>query len=846
MLKGRIGDRIRTVHELPTGTVTFLFTDIEGSTRLVEELGSKYVELLGEHRRLIRDAVGRRKGVEFGTQGDAIFFAFSVADDALVAAEDAQQALASSGTRVRMGIHTGNPLLMDEGYAGIDVHRVARICSAGHGGQVLVSEATRNVVSRDLRPLGAHRLKDLGRPEALYQLGDGEFPPLTSLNQSTLPTLATPFLGRERELADVLAILRRDDVRVLTLTGFGGTGKTRLALQVAAEQVEQSPNGVWWVPLHMLRDSRLVVPTIASALGIVGDIADELAGKHLLVLLDNVEHVLDAVPELAGLLQDAPGVTILATSREPLGLAGEHVFAVPRLEESQAVELFTERGRAVVADFEADDVVAEICERLDGVPLAIELAAARVSSLPPEAMLRRLEKRLPLLTSGRRDAPERQRTLRATIDWSYDLLDDTESTLFARIAVFAGGCTLETAEQVCDAELETLHSLVSKSLLNHGDGRYVMLETIREYALERLDALGEGARLRMRHAEHILEIALAERQKFVGGDQVESLAVLDAELANVQAALTWTLDDEADAASVRVGFRLAGAMGRYWYTRAHLFDGSAWLERALASDHGENAEERGEVLRWLGVLADERGDVATAEKALRKSTELARATGDRVQLARSLLSLGVVSRNAGDAERARELLTESLEIRRDLGDRAGLSPPLSNLALVALDAGETEQATVLLEESLALDREFDSTAGIAVNLVNLGWLALRVDEPERARPLLSEALRAFDELGDPDGIAECIEAVAVLAVSETHALQAARLIGAAHALREVHSTPRAAADAARLERDLGPARDKLGERVFVEAFAAGRELTHGAAVAAAQDELNTRGTPDAS
>ena len=831
--------------DLPSGTVTFLFTDIEGSTRLVEALGSGYVELLAEHHRLIRDAAGRRGGVEFGTQGDAIFFAFSDPDDALVAAELAQEALASSDTRVRMGIHTGNPLLTSEGYAGIDVHRVARICSVGHGGQVLVSEATRKMVSRDLHPLGAHRLKDLGRPEALYQLGEAEFPPLTSLNQSTLPTLATAFLGRERELADVLAVLR-SDARVLTLTGLGGTGKTRLALQAAAEQVEHSPHGVWWVPLQMLRDARMVVPTIASALGLGGDIADELAGKHLLLLLDNVEHVLDAVPDLAELLQVAPGVTILATSREPLGLAGEHVFAVPGLDERQAVALFTERARAVVAGFEANDVVAEICERLDRVPLAIELAAARVSSLPPEALLRRLEKRLPLLTSGRRDAPERQRTLRATIDWSYDLLDETERTLFARVAVFAGGCTLETAEQVCDADIDTLHSLVSKSLLSHSDGRYTMLETIREYALERLDAAGEGPVSRMRHAEHFLEVALVERQKFVGGNQVESLAVLDAELANVRAALAWTLDEEADAVRALAGLRIAGAMGRYWYRRAHLLDGSAWLDRALAADQGGNVRERGEALRWLGVLADERGDVATAEKALRESMEIARTTGDRTQLARSLLSLGVVWRNTGDAARASELLTESLEIRRDLGDRAGLSAPLTNLALVALDAGDTERATVLLEESLTLDREFESTEGIAVNLVNLAWVALRVDESDRARSLLSEALRAFDELGDPDGIAECIEAVAVLASRETHSLQAARLSGAAHALRELHSTPRAVAEQEDLDRNLEPARGILGERAFAEAFAAGCELTQHVAVAAAQDHLTTHRAPDAS
>ena len=365
--------------DLPTGTVTFLFTDIEGSTRLLAELGTHYAGALAEHHRLIRAAVGRHGGVEFGTQGDALFIAFSDANDALDAAEDAQRALEAHETPVRMGVHTGQPLLTDEGYVGLDVHRAARICAAGHGGQVLVSEATRCAVARELHALGAHRLKDLGRPEALYQLGDREFPPLASLNQSTLPTQTTPFLGRDRELGEVLALLRRESVRVITLTGPGGTGKTRLAVQVAAEQVEHLPHGVWWVPLQALVDAAMVVPTIASALGVAGDVRDDLAGKRMLLLLDNVEHVLDAVPDLAELLEAAPGVTLLATSREPLGLAGEHVYAVPPFDEWVAVELFSERARAVIPAFEPDEFVVQICARLDGIPLAIELAAARVS-----------------------------------------------------------------------------------------------------------------------------------------------------------------------------------------------------------------------------------------------------------------------------------------------------------------------------------------------------------------------------------------------------------------------------------------------------------------------------------
>ena len=824
--------------DLPTGTVTFLFTDIEGSTRLLAELGSRYADALAEHHRLIRAAVGRHGGVEFGTQGDALFVAFSDANDALDAAEDAQRALEAHETLVRMGVHTGQPLLTDEGYVGLDVHRVARICAAGHGGQVLVSEATRRAVARELHALGAHRLKDLGRPEALYQLGEREFPPLASLNQSTLPTQTTPFLGRDRELGEVLALFRREDVRVITLTGPGGTGKTRLAVQAAAEQVEHLPHGVWWVPLQALVDAAMVVPTIASALG-VADVRDDLAGKRMLLLLDNVEHVLDAAPDLAELLDAAPGVTLLATSREPLGLAAEHVYAVPPFDEWLAVELFSERARAVVPAFEPDEFVSQICARLDGIPLAIELAAARVSSLPPATMLQRLDRRLPLLTSGRRDAPERQRTLRSTIAWSYDLLDADERELFGRLGVFAGGCTLEAAEKVADAGLEQLHSLVSKSLLGHEGGRYSMLETIREYALERLDETGDGEHRRRRHAQHYLDVVTVENERWAGGEEVESLAALGAEVANIQASLAWGLDEEG-VDRARLGLRLASSMGRFWYMRAHVLDGRMWLERAIAADPGDDTEDRIVALRWLGVLADEHGDLTVAMSALQESTDLTRQSGDRVQLARSLQSLGIVTRNAGDGERSRALLTESLAIRRELGDRSSLSAPLTNLALVSHDAGDIEGARSLLEESLALDRELGSTSGVAVNLVNLGSIAIELDDLERARALLQEALAAFVELGDPDGIAASLETITALCVREERNSEAVRLAGAALALREAHSTPLAARDRAGLDRDLARAVAALGENAFTDAFEAGRMLDQAAAVAAARRELEGR------
>ena len=499
----------------PSGTVTFLFTDVEGSTRLLGELGAeRYGAALAEHRRVLRAAAARHGGVEVDAQGDAFFVAFPTARGALACAAEATQALAAGPIRVRMGLHTGTALVTEEGYVGLDVHRAARIAAAGHGGQVLISSSTAALIepgSRQLEwalhDLGEHRFKDLTAPERVYQLGDQPFPPLRSLYRTNLPVPATPFLGRERELAKVVDLLARDDVRLVTLTGPGGVGKTRLALQAAAEASERFPDGVYWVQLSPLRDAGLVLPTIAQALdlteqpgrSLVQTLVAVLATKRIVLLVDNAEHLLPEVAgELAALLA-VDGPTLLVTSRERLQLRAEHLYPVPALEERDAVALFVTRAAALDVSVGPSAAVAHLCERLDELPLALELAAARTPLFSVEQLLDRVGQRLDLLKGGR-DSDPRQRTLRTTIEWSHDLLSPSEQALFRRLCVFVGGCSYDAAERVCGADPDTLQSLIDKSLLRRRDvefgSRYWMLETIREYAAERLDASGEADRLR--------------------------------------------------------------------------------------------------------------------------------------------------------------------------------------------------------------------------------------------------------------------------------------------------------------------------------------------------------------
>jgi len=595
----------------PSGTVTLLFSDIEGSTRLLRRTGGAYPALLERHRTLLREAFERRGGHVLGAEGDEFFVAFDSAADAAAAAADGQRALAGhdwpdgNEIRVRMGLHTGEPRPVDGTYVGLDVHVAARVMAAGHGGQVVVSEATRSLLgtSVEVRDLGEHQLKDLAGPQQLYQLEiDGlpaEFPPLNTLDDrfTSLPSVPNTFVGRERELAEAAELLARDDVRLLTLLGPGGTGKTRLALQLAENLRDRFPGGAAFVFLTPVRDPDLVVPAIAQALGLreqpgesaLETLVEYLRGKQLLLVLDNFEQVLAAAPALSTLLAQAPGLKLLATSRSPLRLSGERAYRVPQLALDDAVELFAERARAAASDFRVTDenaeTVAEICRRLDGLPLAIELAAPRVRTLTPRALLRRLDQRLPLLTGGSQDADERQRTLRDTIAWSYDLLSERERTLFRQLAVFVGGFRLEAAAAVGDSAdvLEDLDSLVEKSLLlrlredSDGEPRFWMLETIREYAREQLDAAGELEGTRRRHGAWFAQLAECLDTEAETGDQSASVARLADDYPNLRAAIERAREDRDG----ELLLRLASALWPFWSTRGYVAEGRQALEDAL-------------------------------------------------------------------------------------------------------------------------------------------------------------------------------------------------------------------------------------------------------------------------
>jgi predicted ATPase/class 3 adenylate cyclase len=597
--------------DLPTGTVTFLFTDVEGSTRLLEELGAEqYAHALAEHRRVIREACAAEGGVEVDTQGDAFFFAFARARDAVLAADEAQQALANGRTSVRIGIHTGEPLLTEAGYVGVDVHRGARIMSAGHGGQVLMSAATAGLVDLELRDLGVHRLKDLIAGERLFQLGHADYPPLRTLDATALPVAMSALIGREQEVSE-LASLFREGHRLITLTGPGGTGKTRLALQVAAEFVDAYPNGVWWVPLAGVADAELVLPAMRHALGARDELAHHVRERELLLVLDTFEHLLEAASDLADLLANASGLRLIVTSRIPLHLSAEYEYPVDPLPGADAATLFAERARAVGHHLELDQTVGEICARLDNLPLALELAAARTKLLDPGQLLARLEHRLPLLGGGPRDAPERQRTLRAAIEWSYDLLDDEAKQLFIRLSVFAGSFSLEAAEEVGEANLDVLLRLVDSSLLRAvGDGRLLMLETIREYGLERLEEAGEAPQTRDRHVGYFAQLADSRWLELIRGDSPDwNFSTIQQEFRNLHGAIEWSLERGRTEDVLAIGSGIYPWWGSFGYTR----QGRLWLERALERP-SHSPQRRGHALLALADLAFATGDYEAARE----------------------------------------------------------------------------------------------------------------------------------------------------------------------------------------------------------------------------------------
>jgi predicted ATPase len=812
------------VGELPSGTVTLLFTDIERSTRLLQELGERYAEVLAEHRRVLRDAFSRHGGVEVDTQGDAFFVAFARATDAVGAARDAQAGLGDGPVCVRVGIHTGEPLITEEGYVGIDVHLGARIAACGHGGQVLLSTATRELVDDETTDLGEHRLKDFDEPIWISQLGDRVFPPLKTISNTNLPRPPSSFVGREREVREVVSLLR-GGARLLTLSGPGGSGKTRLSIEAASELVPFFRNGVFWVGLASLRDPALVAETIAGTLGAKDGLVEHIGERDLLLLLDNIEQVVDAAPELSSLLQHCSNLRLLVTSRELLRVQGEVEYPVRPLAGSEAVELFCARSRV-----EADETVAELCHRLDNLPLAVELAAARTSVLSPAQILERLSQRLDLLRAGR-DAAARQQTLRATVEWSYELLDEPTQRLFARLSVFVEGCALEAAEAVCGAGLETLQSLVDKNLVRHAHERFWMLETIREYATEQLEQLDEAAEVRQRHADYFIALA-EEAEPHLLEYSGEWLDRLDLEHDNLRAALDWL---EASGESELV-LRLAGALPRFWDERAHLAEGRRRLEGALLADDRPTAT-RAKALNGAADMAVSLGDPGTARLRAEEALSLNRSLGNELGIAVSEFLLGLAVGDEHDLTRARTLFEESARQFRELDVGPYVLVATRMLAWMCYELGDRERGRALHEENLRRARTLRNEHVEASTLGALAMIAVDEGRLPDALSSLRESHRIHRNLGDRNGIAKDLCRVARVLASLGRTRTAAKLLASAEALREELGATLRPWLADMNARTLTTIRAQLDEPAFAEAWEEGRTLAANEAVELAFESL---------
>jgi predicted ATPase/class 3 adenylate cyclase len=766
--------------ELPRGTVTLVMTDIEGSTRLLHERGPEYAKLLEAHRRTVRDAFGRHGGVEVDTQGDAFFFAFPSAQEAAAAALEAQRALADGDVRVRIGIHTGEPDVTVEGYVGMDVHRVARIMATGHGGQVVVSQATRALLDAAvrLRDLGEHRLKDLTAPQRLWQLGDGEFPRLRTLHQSNLPVVADPLIGRERELAAIGELFRSH--RLLTLAGPGGSGKTRLALQAAADAVDDYPDGVWWVPISAVRDPALVLPAVARTLGMsgTGALDTQIGSKQLLLVLDNLEQVIDVAPALADLLAGTTGVRILATSREPLRIAAERAFAVEPMNLQDAARLFEERA----TNAEPRAAVLEICRRLDGLPLAIELAAARTSLLPPTELLARLDDRLALLTGGRRDAPDRQRTLRATLEWSHDLLSADEQRAFRGLGAFNGGFTLAAAEAVTQADLETVAALVDKSLVRRLDGgRFTLLQTIGAFARERLADDPQADAIREAHARYFIGLMAPEATNLSSATRRQRVDSIEPELANIAEAIGWALD----RGRFDLALRLAGATADAWVRLARVVEGRRWLAAALdAADPSDPDLDvpRMQALFGESVLAVQQADWPAARARGRERLAIAERLGEERHIAQSLLALGRASLGLGDPIAAARDLERVRDWASGVGDPFLLAMSTFNLAYVALDGGDYERARSRFAEALDAFTASGDPLGTARAHAAFGAIGVHAGRFDDAVEHLGRSLAICRQIDARETAAWPVELLGC-ARAEADPIPAARFLGAAETMR---------------------------------------------------------------
>jgi predicted ATPase/class 3 adenylate cyclase len=808
----------------PTGTITFLFTDLEGSAHLWEQRPAAMERALAHHDTLVRDTLEAHGGYAFKTVGDAFHAAFTAPSDALAAAIAVQRRLAAElwetdqPLRARVALHCGTAQLRDGDYFGPTLNRVARLRDAGHGGQILLSAVTATLVRGqapdgvELRDLGVYRLRDLAEPEQVYQAAvwglPADFPPLRTAGVRGVgqPAALTSFIGREREVEEMTHLLA--SARLVTITGMGGSGKTRLALRVAAAVAGTFDNGVVFVDLAPIADPELAVASIARAVGVQGAsdlpflerIAIALHAQSLLLLLDNFEHLLVAAPLIPSLLQAAPDLVILVTSRAPLRVRGEREFPLAPLGHPEtaevatpaslasfpAVSLFVERARDVRPDFALTETnaaaVAEICRRLDGLPLAIELAAARIRHLSAAAIAARLVSRLALLTDGARDLPERQRTLRDTIAWSHNLLPPEDQRLFRRLAVFSGGGTLEAIASVCDVEgdhesivLDGLASLIESSLVQRlddadGEPRYRMLETVREYAWERLETSGESATLRHRHAEYFAALAEAVEPRLLQASHGPWLRRLDVESDNVRAARAWS-DGGGDGGEVAL--RLAWALWRYWLTRGALEEGRVATAAALARPAARAGPARAAALFSAGFLAREVGDLAAARALLEECVRLGPVQGNPRAHALALAFLATVLVASGELDAARRLAEEGLTFAQSLNERHARAWSNQALFQVCLRVGDIAGARRYADEALRLGRQ-DGITPIGLHAQAMVDMAEGRHESARAR--VTEMLAVARDWDDAFLIAAALHQLAVIALEQGDLVHAEALL----------------------------------------------------------------------
>jgi predicted ATPase/DNA-binding SARP family transcriptional activator len=886
------GDSRARRRELPTGTVTLLFADVEGSTRLLYAFGGeRYQEMRTRTRELVRAAAERHGGAEVDSTGDSVFFAFESAGGAVEAAAEIQRSLLGepwdpgAAVLLRIGIHTGSPELTADGYVGIDVHFAARLCAAAHGGQVIVSQAVRELAGAappaglSFRPLGRHRFKDIPSPEPVFQLGaEGlaeSFPPLQTLGGATLPALHHRLVGRTGDLDEITGLLAREDVRLVTITGPGGAGKSRLALEVAAGAALERP--VHLVGLAPITSPELVPAAIAQTLGVreapgqplINSIADALTGTRTILYLDNLEHLTASGQHISALLQLVPDLDVMVTSRVPLRLLGEHVVRLDPLPIDDAATLFVElaAARGVVLHEDNAASVDAICRRLDGLPLAIELVAARLVVLSPGRILEALDEGLALVMEGPVDLPERQRTLRATIEWSSRLLTESQRELHGALAVFVDGCTLDDARAVADAPpryLADLEALVGWSLLrsdlSHGDVRLSMLETVREEALARLAADGKLEVLRRRHARRFLELAASAETELTGAAQAEWLDRLERELDNIRAALDWCLS----SGRVEDALRALSALERFWRARGHLTEVRGLLSQGLATADGVSPAVRARALWTAGheamIQSDYRAAVPVFEEALdifreleddrhavfalcelaralssqeefdraqrvgEEALAMAETAGDDRAASAALDTLAMLAGYRGQNDQAQTLSERSLILRRSLGDPHLIATSANTLGLSAMRVGDLDTAERAFEECLGLAREIGEKVLTAAALCALGEIALSRGEPPLAAERLLEAFRLYHELGDDRDCAECLHALGGVAAVQGHALDAARLWGAAEALRARRAVALTPEEKMVDERFSAAVADELGAERLARALSEGRSL----------------------